>query len=398
MRIVLTSDCYWPRVNGVTVAVQTLRKELLELGHQVLLLVPEYPYPSHLNVQHEQGIVRLESRRSRVSPEDFLATRRGQSQAKKHILDFHPDIIHSHTEFALSETAYQCSRILGCPFVMTSHTFFEQYISHYIPFFPGIVGYLISRNITYNKFRRAHLILTPGRDMVNTLSRYGLKQPIINVPTGIDPRLYDGLPRKRQRQPHPVLLYVGRVALEKNVFFLLDVLKIVREKYPQARLNIIGDGPSSKDFMESAQKKGLSDNLTMMGYLPRDSVIQEYTRSDVFVFPSLTETQGLVSIEALMAGTPVVAIAARGSAEVLTDGEGAYLTPNDAGIFAEKVLKILESEKEWQTMSHKALRYSANWTSTNLARRIEEIYQELINKNHHPNRGKSSSDGAAGQT
>lgn len=398
MRIVLTSDCFWPRVNGVTVAVQTLRKELLALGHEVLLVVPKYPDPSHLDVEDEEGILRVEARQSKVSPEDYLATRKGQATARQAILQFKPDIIHSHTEFALCQAAHQCSNILKCAFIMTSHTYFEQYISHYIPFFPGVVGYLISRNITYNKFKRAHLILTPGKEMVHTLLNYGLKQPIMNIPTGIDARLYEGLPRKRQRQPKPTLLYVGRVAMEKNVFFLLDVLKLIVDKYPDAHLNIIGDGPSSRELLDTARKKGLTDNITLKGYQPRERVIQEYALSDVFVFPSLTETQGLVSIEALMAGTPVVAISARGSAEVLVDGQGARLVPKDVQLFADRVLELLDSEDTWQNMSQKALEYSQGWTSNHLARRVEEIYQDLISKNNHQHREKSNSNDAASQT
>lgn len=388
MRIALCSDCFWPRVNGVTVAVQTLKDELRKLGHEVLLVVPDYPPTISLPRHDDSGVYRVSARRSCVSREDYLADRRGQRQAARLLRDFDPDIIHAHTEFALSRVAARCARDLGRPFVMTSHTFFEQYISHYIPFLPGILGSMVSRLITYRKFRHANVILTPGSDMVRTLRGYGLGQPIVRMPTGIDTGLYHDLPQDRHLRLPPTLLFVGRVAQEKNVLFLLDVLERVRRQVSETHLRIVGSGPAEQELMERARRRGLGAAVTLVGYLPREQVIREYAAADVFVFPSLTETQGLVSIEALLAGTPVVAIAARGSAEFLRNGEGALLTAADPEVFAAAVLRLLEPET-WSDMSRRARRYGSNFTAEALARQTEALYRDLVSSRSRPGPNRS---------
>jgi len=378
MKVLLTTDCFWPRVNGVTVAVQTLMSELQSLGHEVRLIAPEYRLGSSLSPKDPPNVFRVAARPSRVSPEDWLATKEGRKKAEELILEFMPDIIHSHTEFSLSKVAYRCAQKLKRPFVMTSHTFFEQYISHYIPLFAGVIGYWVSRYLTYNKFKRADLIITPGKEMVKTLRGYGLKKQIISIPTGIDHNLYKNYPTQRKLNKYPILLYVGRVAQEKNVFFLLDVLEEVLKQVPTSQLLIIGGGPSEQEFIKTSQKKGIHNHIQMLGYLPREKVIEYYHKVDVFTFPSMTETQGLVSIEAQMAGTPVVAIGVRGSAEVLQDGEGAFLTKFEVKAFSQKVLDLIQSETLWNTMSQKARAYSMNWTSTVLAQKVVQIYQQLL--------------------
>jgi len=214
--------------------------------------------------------------------------------------------------------------------------------------------------------------------MVKTLRGYGLKKQIISIPTGIDHNLYKNYPTQRKLNKYPILLYVGRVAQEKNVFFLLDVLEEVLKQVPTSQLLIIGGGPSEQDFIKTSQKKGIHNHIQMLGYLPREKVIEYYHKVDVFTFPSMTETQGLVSIEAQMAGTPVVAIGVRGSAEVLQDGEGAFLTKFEVKAFSQKVLDLIQSETLWNTMSQKARAYSMNWTSTVLAQKVVQIYQQLL--------------------
>lgn len=376
MRIALTSDCYWPRVNGVTVAVETALRELGRLGHEVLVIVPDYPAdPSPM----DERILRVPSRPSRISPEDRLATTLGQKRAFEALLSFRPQVIHAHTEFALAVAARRAARALGVPFVMTSHTYFEQYIHHYIPLLRGPLGYWVSRIYTYNRFSKADLILTPGQSMVQTLRGYGLGPHVICLPTGIDQDLFPNEDRQPPDPSSPLLLYVGRMAMEKNVFFLLEVLERVHNVFPGARLRVVGDGPSRQAFEERSRRRGLADRLEVLGYLPHREVIPHYYEASVFVFPSLTETQGLVSLEALMAGTPVVAFQARGSAETLKDGEGAFLiSPNTPADFVNRVVDLLRSPSLWLEASQRGKHYSRGWTASALAQRLEDLYRSLL--------------------
>ncbi len=374
LRVALTTDCFWPRVNGVTVAVQTLLEQFLALGHEVLVIAPEYEMNQPADPSQIQ---RVDARPSKVSPEDRLATHKGISQAVVILQEFKPDIIHSHTEFALTKAAKIYARESNIPLVMTSHTYFEPYVQHYMPYMPLWFIRIFALNYTKRNFKAANVIITPGIAMVETLMGYGIKTRIVNIPTGIDPKPFSGEKRTLGKGSFH-LLYVGRIAREKNVFFLLDVLERLVGDFPGIVLRLVGDGPSRKELEEDAEKRGLTSSLEFVGYQPHEEIASYYKNSDVFVFPSRTETQGLVTLESLMTGTPVVAVGERGSAEVLREGDGAHLTINDPAIFSDQVKRLLSDSSYWETMSGKAKEYAKDWTAPALALKLEKLYRELV--------------------
>jgi glycosyltransferase involved in cell wall biosynthesis len=176
-----------------------------------------------------------------------------------------------------------------------------------------------------------------------------------------------------------MLLFVGRVAFEKNISFLLEMTKVLIEKHPDALLVVAGQGPAEKSLHKLAADLDLDDNIKFIGYLDRNTELNAcYQAADIFVFSSKSETQGLVLLEAMAQGTPVVAIAELGTASILIEGQGALIAPDNIKGFAEKVHQLLQYPQDRYELGKAALTYATeNWTAKLQVERMLHFYHHV---------------------
>ena len=161
---------------------------------------------------------------------------------------------------------------------------------------------------------------------------------------------------------------------------LLDVVHELKLRLPEIFLIIAGEGPAKKDYQQQVIKMGLQDNVSFVGYLDRNSeLIDCYHCADIFVFSSKTETQGLVLLEAMASGTPVVSIAAMGTVDILTDCDGALISTEQVSDFAQKIATLLQDPDQYASVSKAAKIYAADWNSSNLAGRMLTFYDRVLN-------------------
>jgi glycosyltransferase involved in cell wall biosynthesis len=204
------------------------------------------------------------------------------------------------------------------------------------------------------------------------------------IPTGMPADRFtpgDGA-RFRQQQAlpagRPLLLYVGRVAHEKNIGFLLSMLVELRHSHPEALLVIAGEGPARQALMQQAQRLGLASDVAFVGYLDREQGLADcYAAADAFVFASRTETQGLVLLEAMAQGRPVVSTAFLGTASILQPGCGAQVAPEEPAAFAQAVAGVLEDPERAARMGEQARRHAEGWSSLACATRLLECYDQV---------------------
>jgi glycosyltransferase involved in cell wall biosynthesis len=394
MKVAFTSDVYWPRVNGVTVSTTIFLNELRKLGHDVRLWAPEYPmeqdddYPS----RHDEGVTRLKSFGLFFTKEDRLPHLTQQRRFFKELDAFAPDLLHVQTEFMLMDMAKRYSRSRGIPMIQTCHTYFEQYIAFYFPWAPVWFARRLARWLTYRWFRHADAIIVPTEPMKKVLRSYGITSPIAVVPTGIPEEEFHGVDKEREKKHsmwyeklpqikgHPLLLYVGRMAQEKNVDFLLDVIERVRHDVPDALLVAAGSGPYLETFQANVETRGLGNCVVYAGHVDRDSLKHLYTLADVFTFASVTETQGLVTIEAMMCGTPAVAIGKMGTTVVMGGDNGGYMVDHDVEAFSLAVLKLLGDPVLYKAKSKEARAHASLWTAHAMAQRIEDFYRQVLSE------------------
>jgi len=260
----------------------------------------------------------------------------------------------------------------------------------------------MARLISKRQCNSVDAIVAPSNPMLEVLRGYGVNVASEVIPTGLQSgsfksadgeafRLQYGIPLDR-----PMLLYVGRVAYEKNIDFLLEMTKLLIEKRPDVLLVVAGEGPAEASLHKLTKTLNIEKNVKFIGYLDRSKELNAcYASADIFVFSSKSETQGLVLLEAMAQGTPVVAIAELGTASILIEGKGALIAPDNAQQFSEKVYHLLMNPEHRFELGKQATAYVLDkWTATLQAERMIKFYFKILaNKrcvNDYPKRQAES--------
>jgi glycosyltransferase involved in cell wall biosynthesis len=384
MNILFISDVFFPRVNGVSTSINTFATELRALGHQVTLIAPSYTDED----KQEEWIVRVPSHKIYFDPEDRLMNFGKLKALLPWIRDKHFDVIHIHTPFTAHYVGIHFGKKLDIPVVETYHTFFEDYLHHYLPFIPQFISRKLARTISRRQCNAVDGIVSPSKPMLDVLKQYGIKTPAEVVATGLDDSSFASVDGEHFRMSHdiplaqPMLLFVGRVAHEKNIGFLLEMHVELIKKHPDALLVITGEGPAEESIKHSIDKLGISNKVRMIGYLDRShELIACYKAADIFVFASKSETQGLVLLEAMAQGTAVVAIAELGTKSILIEGEGVLIAKDDINDFADKVSVLLSDAPKRQMIGEKGRQYAQEkWGAGVLAKKVAKFYKSTINQ------------------
>ena len=402
MNILFISDVFFPRVNGVSTSINTFATELRALGHQVTLIAPSYTDED----KQEEWIVRVPSHKIYFDPEDRLMNFGKLKALLPWIRDKHFDVIHIHTPFTAHYVGIHFGKKLDIPVVETYHTFFEDYLHHYLPFIPQFISRKLARTISRRQCNAVDGIVSPSKPMLDVLKQYGIKTPAEVVATGLDDSSFASVDGEHFRMSHdipltqPMLLFVGRVAHEKNIGFLLEMHVELIKNHPDALLVITGEGPAEESIKQSIEKLGISNKVRMIGYLDRGhELIACYKAADIFVFASKSETQGLVLLEAMAQGTAVVAIAELGTKSILIEGEGVLIAKDDINDFADKVSALLSDATKRQMIGEKGRQYAQEkWTAGILAKKVAKFYKGAINQKSSLSRYMDTRIGKAKET
>jgi glycosyltransferase involved in cell wall biosynthesis len=295
------------------------------------------------------------------------------------------DLVHIHTPFVAHYAGTRFAHRAGIPSVATYHTFFQEYLHHYLPMLPRRAGAVLARTFTRSQCAQVQALIAPSEPMRAVLSEYGVKTPIHVLPTGLAAdrfRSGDGS-RFRAREglgtDRPLVTYVGRVAHEKNIGFLVRVFAQVLAAVPRALLVIAGEGPAREALRAQVALLGLTRAVHFTGYLERDTQLLDcYAAADAFVFASRTETQGLVLLEAMAQGAPVVSTAELGTRSILLPESGAVVVPEERDAFAAAVVRVLSEPGLRAELATRGRAYARTWSSAVMARRLKGLYAQLL--------------------
>lgn len=384
MKILFVSDVYFPRINGVSTSIRTFVEQLTILGHTVHLIAPDYGFIT----EDDHWIKRIPSHSLFFDPEDKLMKYGKALDCLGDLLKEKYDVVHIHTPFVAHYLGLKLAHLLNVPSVETYHTFFEDYLHLYLPIIPKAMARSLARKISRKQCNAVNALVAPSQPMLDVLRTYGVTAQAEVIPTGLQAHSFTDANGTDFRQQHaiakdrPVALYVGRVAHEKNIPFLLHMLQHLIQQVPDALLIIAGEGPAEQSLHALADKLQLQQHIKFIGYLDRNTQLNAcYQAADVFVFASTSETQGLVLLEAMAQGTPTVAIAELGTKSILVEGQGALIAPNETLGFANKVASILNNKMLRQQLSETALSYvKTNWTARLQAEKLVLFYQHLMLK------------------
>ena len=383
MKILMFTNTYTPHVGGVARSVSELAAGLREAGDEVLVVAPEFEN----RAQDEAGVLRMPAVQH-FAGSDFsvpLPLSPGLARAAE---AFNPDIIHSHHPFLLGDTALRAASYLNVPVVFTHHTRYELY-GHYVAQDSDLLKRL-ALNLSLGYCDLCDGVIAPSGSIADFLAEHGVDAPVSVVPTGVDARAFGNGEGRRGRAalsipPEAFVVgHVGRLAPEKNLGFLTDALLAFLRQAAEAHALIVGDGPSRKSMADAFDAAGLSDRVHLAGVLKGSSLADAYAAMDAFAFSSLSETQGLVLVEAMTAGCPVVALDAPGARDVVTDRLNGRLLDAGSSVceFAAALREVAEmAEAGGLAALHAAARKTAAaYTIDRTVARTRSYYQEVLKR------------------
>ena len=378
----MISDVYFPRVNGVSTSIETFRHDLHDLGIATALIAPDYaaaPAPA------EPDVIRIPARFLPLDPEDRMMRLAPIRELTARLREQRYDLIHIQTPFVAHYAGIELADALGVPRIETYHTFFEEYLFHYVPFLPRRWLRGFARRFSRIQGNQVDALIVPSRAMRERLAQYGVRRPMHVLPTGIPLARFAGGDGAAFRARfgiapgRPTVAYVGRVAFEKNIDFLLRATALARRSVPDLLLVVTGEGPALKSLKRLARRLRIEDNVLFVGYLDRRSgLVDGYCAADAFVFASRTETQGLVLLEAMALGVPVVSTAVMGTCDILDAGRGALVSPDNEEDFASQMVRLLQNGELRARLALEARDYAQEWNATTMARRLADFYRTLL--------------------
>lgn len=380
MNILMLTNTYLPHVGGVARSVSGLTRGLLQRGHKVLVIAPEFP-----GAQPSDDQVFRVAALQHFAGSDFSVPLPLTWQLSDAIEAFQPDLVHTHHPFLLGDTALRVAASHQVPIVFTYHTRYELY-GHYVAQDSEWLKRLVL-SLAHGYCDLCDHVIAPSSSIEHHLRAGGVHTPITVIPTGIDVAAFarGDKQRGRRRWDIPskafVIGHVGRLAPEKNLETLTQALIAVLQEESEAYGLITGDGSSKTAMQQAFSKAGLDQRVRFTGVLTGDALLDAYASQDVFAFTSVSETQGLVLAEAMAAHVPVVALDAPGTREVVRDGENGRLLPQKATAqaVAQALCEMAAASLDTRTRLREAAHQTANsFSADRCLDRVLQLYAGVI--------------------
>lgn len=374
LRIGLLSDVFLPDPNGVSTSVLLLQRELRRRGHRAVIVAPRFP--GHHDPEGMHGVVRIPSMVNPALPRQRLAF------PSRRRLPGPFELIHTHTPGALGFWGARLARRWEVPHLTTFHTHLEHY-AHYVPGLSTLERHagVLSR-IVRRFYSAADLVIAPTEASRLALAGYGVHRPSVVLPTGIDGSLLGDAPAIASPWPAGKrrLLSVGRLGHEKRLDVVLRALAAVRQQH-DAHLLVLGEGPQEAELRALAASLGLSEHVTFFGPVALAAIGAYYRSSELFLFASDTETQGLVLAEAQTMGVPVVAVGAGGTLDGVDHGRSGFLVePGDFRALAAQASRLLGDPDLHASLSGGARQFARRFSASKMAEQMLDVYLQALSE------------------
>ena len=392
MKILMMTNTYFPLVGGIEQSIHSFCDEFRRLGHEVRIVAPTYAEKA----EDEKYIIRVPALK-KFYKTDFSINLPVPVLLPKIMRTFSPDIVHSHHPFFMGDFALRLSRQYHRPLVFTYHIMVEKYV-HYLPIHnEGAKRFVIEIAAGYANL--ADQVIVPSQSVRDILIGRGVVSPTEVIPTGVDLKLFSNGHgadfRKRNGIPPRafVIGYVGRLAPEKNLDFLVNCLVKFLKKEPRAHVLMVGEGQSQSMIEAAFVRSGLRERLYLTGFLYKADLADAYCAMNIFAFTSFSETQGVVLLEAMAAGVPVVTVDAPGAREVVKDRlNGRLINDPDQRELVDALAWVMNCPADkTRALKQHAKKTVKDYAMSSCAGRMLEVYEGLRRKTIDPLRRNDSS-------
>ena len=377
MHIAHFTNTYHPVTSGVVRSVSTFRQALSDLGHNVFV----FAQANKAYKDKEPFIFRYPA--LQLPLQEYPLTIPVSGFVDTLLPSLKLDVIHAHHPALLGQVAARKAEELDVPLIFTHHTRYREY-SHYAFALPqGLAKQVIERWIGDYMSQCQHIVVPSESIKAMLAETYGVTEGITAVPTGIDVALYQQADAGNIRQElgwgeDKVLISIGRLAKEKSFETLITAVQPILQQREDVRLVILGEGEEREGLEALAAELGIDDRVNLVGNVPFSAVPTYLKAADLFCFASVTETQGLVTLEAMAAGLPIVAVDATGTSDAVSHGVEGLLTPNDSAAMSAALKQALDDEGLRQKLAAAAVHKAADFDQKKQAKRLLGVYEEAM--------------------
>ena len=385
LNVAMFTNNYFPFIGGVPVAIYRLAKGLKKLKANPIIFAPSFRKKD--NDDNGIDVIRVKNigyykRFYNMPIANIFSPAIKRIFEKKDI-----NLVHVHHPFWMGKKGLKLAKIYNCPLVLTYHTRLEKY-AHYVPINQRLFKNILAHIMIKRFAKKCDLVIAPTLAAKDYLRYIGVKSQIEVIPTGVDFDLYKNISnddinklnnKYRSSEKEFILITVSRLSKEKNLYFLIDGIEYLKKitKTP-FKLLIIGDGEERSALERYVQLKKLTNDIVFIGTVDPSSISKYYIFSNLFVFTSTTETQGLVLLEAMAGGNPVVAVRSSGIDDIVINEHNGYKTAENINDWAKKIKYILEDSETYENLSKRAFEYSQQYTIEKIAEKVAKLYTKLI--------------------
>lgn len=382
-RIAMFTNNFLPFIGGVPISIDRLRRGLKGLGHRVLIVAPSY----RDQPENEEDTVRVPSLLPVGEKDEFRLANIFTSRIYREVGRFRPELIHVHHPFWLGSVGLFLARRLKVPAVYTYHTRLEQY-SHFVPLPGPLFRNLISHALIKRFANRCDGVVVPTESAEEYLRMLGVRSPIFVQPTGVEYERFRAVKHHRVEQlrsqlgiadHEKVLISISRLSQEKNIDFMLDAIKdlTLRCTVPFKFL-IVGDGADRDLLQERIVSLGLEGRVVLPGAVAPGEIPVYCRLGDIFLFASRSETQGMVILEAMAGGLPVVAVRSSGIDDVVVDGHNGYKTPPSRERWGARVEQLLTDSLLRKQLGANAREFAKGYSVERFGQEMTRIYANVL--------------------
>lgn len=382
MKIALTTDSFVEGQGGVSTAVAALARNLRQRGHEVIV----YTAADSSHERIDLDVVGLRSLRYERFPGGRVPM--APISLVQELADFNPDVIHNHSMSTMGIQALAAARLLGLPILGTCHVFLAGFLQ-YAPI--SLDGVPLTEDVAWKYttafFNRFPQVTTPSEAMQHELMAHGLRSPVTTVSNGVDTDLFSPLPEvQADDNSRPLtLVHVGRLSYEKRVDIVLHAFARLASGHPDVNLQIIGDGPEADSLKTLAAELGVAGQVQFTGFVPHDGLPEIYRQADIFITASPIETQGLVVLEAMACGLPIVGVDALALPDLIRHGDNGFLLPpEDEKAISQATARLLSSAELRHAMGRESRRLALQHNLPEIAQTYEYLYQQVRSQAPHP--------------
>lgn len=384
MKVAIFTDTFLPKVNGVVTATINLSKGLANKGHEVLLVIPKYT--RKFKFEHKSiKIIRCQSIPA-VFHKEFRATLPFDALAFNRIKKFNPDVIHFQTPWTIGMQSIFISKILKKPLIGTFHTFISD--PDYLKNFKLNTKVLekIAKSYDLIYYNQCDLVTCPSKKTLEILKKNGCTTELKFISNGIDKAIFDNSKSKEVRKEimknskGKLILYLGRIAPEKNMLFFIDCMKEVFVLNPDSKLILVGDGPQLNKVKQRIKKLKLKDNIITLGKIDHKELVSSglFGACDFFASASKTENQPITVMESLQNGLPCACVDAKGMGDLVNDSNGLLAKPNNRIEFVRNVHKLINDDSLLKKLSKGAKESMTKHELEFIIHEWEKFYEKLI--------------------